>query len=227
MIKGKYVLKIPIQGMFLNEIIKITKSNLITLFGESFFLNRAINEELTPIQFIVLGNSSVNPRKTDWSLGNETARKKCNKSVDLDKKSIKLSASFTANEIIGTTEIGVSNGDILISHDVYGGEAVENLVTPTTGDITIDYYLEISTGGIKKREWVGSSIPDVYYVVEPNNVVGIFENKTNSGYIQVKSLEQLGNTSSAYYYDVESKNLYVHTTSGVNPGNGEIIILTR
>ena len=110
MFKGNYKIHIPIQGMFLNKTITLHNQNIITILGESFFLNRAIGNELSPIQYICLGNSANIPRKKDINLGNETIRKKCVKTVDSDKKTIKLSASFQDKEIQGTKEIGIHNG---------------------------------------------------------------------------------------------------------------------
>ena len=225
---GSYVFKINLQGMFLNETIQIKKNNIITLLGESFFLNRAINDTFSPIQYICLGNSKNRPQKKDLQLGNEVLRRKCSKQVDLDNKQIILSATFQAKEISGTTEIGVSNGDILISHDVYNKNDIEDILTPTIGDISIDYYIELSSGAIHNRNWVpATNMTNVYYITEPNTVVGIFENNTNSGYMNNKKLDGLDSVKGAYYYDINTKNLYVHTTKDTNPTEEELIILTR
>ena len=76
-VTGKYKIKIPITTMFMNTTAVISGENLITLFGESFFMNRCINDEFNPIKYIALGNASNNPKKTDMKLGNETNRKVC------------------------------------------------------------------------------------------------------------------------------------------------------
>lgn len=227
-IKGSYTFNIPLQGMFLNELLQVHKSNIITLLGESFFLHRAIDDEYGQIQYICLGNSSNTPQKTDLQLGNETIRKKCAKTVDLDKRQIVLSASFSAKEIIGTTEIGVANDEILITHDAYNKNDIDDLLTPTIGDITIDYYIEISTGAVHNRNvWAPApNKSNVYYIRELNNVVGIFEDNTGNGYVRVDE-SKLENTRGAFYYDINTRNLYVHTVDNTNPCDEELIILTR
>lgn len=232
--KGKYKINIPLIGMFINKQITVFNENIVTLLGESFFLNRAINDEFNPIQYICLGNSSNRARKKDIILGNEIIRKKCIRTVDLDKKRIQLTASFQAKEISGTREIGVSNGDILITHDVYNDE-IDNLLTATTGEITIDYYIELSSGAIRNSEWTPVSGKDnIYYLVEPNNVVEVLENNTGSGYSRVKdgenlkqSLEKVEKTKASFYYDSNSKNLYIHTSDNFPPSTKEIIVFTR
>ena len=67
----------------------IRGNNLITLLGESFFMNRAINNEFSPIKYIVFGNSSIKAKKTDYVLGNETVRKRCVCEVNLETKQMK------------------------------------------------------------------------------------------------------------------------------------------
>lgn len=228
-IKGSYTFNIPLQGMFMNEIIKIHHNNIITLLGESFFLNRAINEEFNPIQYICIGNSSNLPKKNDLQLGNETLRKKCTRNVDLDKKQIILSANFSAKEILGTTEIGAANDSILITHDVYNKGQLEDILTSNIGDITIDYFIELTSAAIHNTGWIATTdYPEtVFYIVEPNKVVGIIENNTNSGYRRVNSIQEVASFKGSYYHDMNNKNLYVHTTDDSNPANKEIIIQTR
>ena len=50
-IKGKYSFTTYLQGMFLNEEITVNGENLITLLGESFFMNRWINDNFNPIGY--------------------------------------------------------------------------------------------------------------------------------------------------------------------------------
>ena len=58
-IKGSYVIRAG------NKIIR--GNNIITLLGESFFMNRAINNEFDPLKYIVFGNSSIiTGRKRKW-----------------------------------------------------------------------------------------------------------------------------------------------------------------
>ena len=58
--------------MFNQYTIEITKHNLITLLGESFLMNRLINDRLQPIQYIALGKGTARPQKKDTRLGKQT-----------------------------------------------------------------------------------------------------------------------------------------------------------
>ena len=81
-IKGHYTIKCGEKV--------IRGNNLITLLGESFFMNRSVNNEFEPIQYIVLGTSSIKATKSDVNLGNETVRKKCVSEVNLNAKQTKM-----------------------------------------------------------------------------------------------------------------------------------------
>lgn len=230
-IKGKYTFNIPIQGMFLNSTLKISNTNIITNFGESFFLNRMINDNFNPIKYICLGNAVNKPKKDDIKLGNETIRKECVKEVDINKKLIILSANFPIRDIYGTTEIGVlttnqSSNDVLISHDVYQ-KLDDTFITPTSGDVNVKYIFNLSTGSFRTGWEVAPNTNDlIYYIVEPNTVNLVSENN-GMGYMRVNSKDSLLTTPGAYYYDINSKNLYVRTIDDSNPNDKDIIVQTK
>ena len=188
--------------------------NLITLLGESFFLNRLINNEFEPITHISLGTGNIRPKKSDIELGNKTVEKRVNTSVDLNTKSVILKATFTAREILNTTEIGASNGNILISHDLFS-------------DVDVEYMFELSTSSSRTDFEKATGYNNVYYVAEPSLVVGVLEKSTKSGYICVNSIAAVESTAGAYYYNISNNNLYVHTTTGNNPNIEELSIQTR
>ena len=225
-IKGEYTIRIPIRGMFLNTTLEIHNTNLITFYGESFFLNRMVNDTFQPIEYICLGNASLKPTKKDLTLGNETIRKKCARSVTLDKKKqIILTTTFDIKEVYGTSEIGVANDTILISHDVYTPINDEFLST-NTGEIEIVYTFTIRTGSYKYG-WTLSNLTDVYYAVEPNTVVSVFE-ADGTGYSKVNNKTTLANMDTpAFYYDIRNKNIYIKTSDGNHPDYKEIIIQTE
>ena len=212
----------------------IQKHNLITLLGESFFLNRAINNEFNPIEYIVLGDSSVMAKKGDLSLGSEIARKKCVCEVNLNKKQIVLSCSCTADEILGASEIGVSNGEVLISHDNFEN-IDEDFLGSNIDSVEITYVFDLFTSG-NRRNWLyyeaadtGGTANNIYYTVEENNVIGIIEENTNSGYHHVDSINALKTHNGAYYYDNSSNTLFIKTTRGDNPNDlrYDILISTK
>lgn len=212
----------------------IRGNNLITLLGESFFLNRAINNEFNPISYIVLGNSSIQAMKHDLALGNETCRKKCVCEVNLETKQIRLYCSCTASEILGTTEIGVANDEILISHDIY--EVIDDdFMTNDIDSVEITYTFDLATSSVRGN-WkhytsinTGNTNYRIYYTTEENTVIGVTEENTRSGYKNVSSLDTLKSTKGGYFYDINTGTLFIRTTKADDP-NGlgyKIVISTR
>lgn len=223
-IEGMYTYKIPIVTMFLNCELKITNHNIITDRGESFFLNRCINDAFNPIQYIVIGNGNKYPRRTDTKLGNERNRKKCSCKADIQNKRLVLTTNFTVEEIQETTEIGVitknaDDRDILISHDVYN-KIDKTVFAGITGEITVEYIYQFTTS-FQKNAWrVSDEANNIYYAYEENNVIRVFEN--SSGYRLVSTLAELADVPGGFYYDSVSKNLYIKPFGDLN--SSDIII---
>ena len=217
-IKGHYTIKCG------EKIIR--GNNLITLLGESFFMNRAVNQHFEPIQYIVLGTSNARPRKSDVSLGNLTVKKQVVSSVDLINKKIILEATFEAGEVLGTCEIGVANDEVLISHDIY--EKMSNtFLEDSIGDVDVTYTFEVTTGSIRKDFSKVADKDYTYWIAEPSLVVGVSEKDTNCGLRYVNSIEEVESTIGSYYYSISTKNLYIHTTRNSNPNLENIIIETK
>ena len=218
-IKGHYCFKQD------GEIV-LEGDNLITLLGESFFLNRAINNQFEPIQYIVLGTGSTRPKKTDIELSYLTAKKKVSTSVDLNSKQIILNATFEANEVINTSEIGVSNDDVLISHDIFnriGADFLNNSI----GKVDVEYTFKLTTGAVRKDFIKSENYDYVYWIAEPTQVVGVSEEDTQSGYKNVGSIADVETNAASYYYSRDTKNLYIHTSNNNNPNLMNIIIETK
>ena len=217
-IKGKY--KICQDNIIIYE-----GENLITSSGEWFFLNRCINNDYTPMKYIVMGNGESVPLKTDERLGNLLTKKTASRIANLKEKAVDLKASFTASEVIGTTEIGVMNTDnVLISHDVFKEIKSENLTNPI-GAVEITYSFQFSTATMREG-WINTLVNNqkVYYIYEPSNIIGVYENITKNGYKKVPSTAECASLECSYYYDVNDKLLYVHTTGKANPDSLELII---
>lgn len=225
-VTGSYTIR---QG----ERILVESKNIITNLGEAFFINRAVNTEFDPLQYIVLGTSSVRAKKTDLTLGNETFRKKAAIEVNWNTKQILMYVSCTLSEILNTCEIGTSNGDTLISHDTY-----ERITSEDLGDnidsVEITYVFDFSTSSIKKG-WLPytggteTQQDNIYYIVEESSVVRVYEtnNRTSQhGYHAVQELNELRSSKGAYYYDPFSQNLYIRTLKDENPNNLNISITT-
>lgn len=228
-VKGKYQFR---QG---NKIL-LTGENIITLLGESFFMNRWCNDHFQPIEYICLGTGTAYAQKKDIKLGNETIRKKCKTNVDLRNKLIQLTCEFTASEIKNTSEIGVANDKILISHDVYKtiDSSFLNNAEGTYDNIIVDYKFILTTGSI--RSWVLSKTEAepttedlakaIYYTYEPNFVVGVFEKASSNEYKKVSSKDEL--EAGSYYYDNIGQNLYIVHSKLKNPNNNnDIIVKTK
>lgn len=224
-VKGEYCFKIHLQTMFINEILKIKRSNLITLRGEAFFMNRWLNEEFEPIKYICLGKGTASPRKSDEKLAMQTVQKACKTDVDLVNKRVVCSCDFTASEIQDTTEIGVKTGcDRLISHDSYA-KILSSIFDSVTTTVHLDYYFKVGTGSVRGNWKVSNSQNNIYRVYEPNTVIGVIENNTNSGYVRKTSVNAL--TPGSYYYNKNTKDLYIRNTSNSDPNNDEIIVQTK
>lgn len=219
-IKGHYTIKCG------EKVIRGT--NLITLLGESFFMNRSVNNEFEPIQYIVLGTSSIKATKSDVNLGNETVRKKCVSEVNLNAKQIILYCSCTASEILGISEIGVANNEILISHDVF--EAInEEFITDNIDSVEINYTFDLQsasqrTGWQYYTEGDDEEVNNIYYIVEETTVTGVTEKDSNSGYRSVNSIDSLKLYTGAYYYDDITDTLFIRTTKNDDPNGYKILI---
>lgn len=221
-IKGSYIFRQ--NGKIIRK-----GNNLITFYGESFFLNRPINNNFNTMKYIVLGNGFNHPRKMDSKLGNETYRKECVKQADLDNKRILLKSNVLTSDVIGTCEIGVANDDILISHDVYEKIHASDL-NASVGEIEIEYSFQLSTSSIRsdwKKLTNTHADSNIYYVSEPNEIIGVLEENTNCGYRKTNSLDELSGYLGAYYYDHSLGNLYIRTSRSTDPANDTIIVQTK
>lgn len=217
--RGSYVFK-------QKDKIILEGENLITLLGESFFMNRAVNQHFEPIKYIMLGLSNARPKKSDVTLGNLVVKKQVSSSVDLTNKKIILNATFEASEVLGTCEIGVANDDILISHDIYE-KMTSTFLEDSIGDVDVTYTFELTTGSIRKDFNKVSDKDYTYWIAEPSMVVGVTEKDTNCGLRCVNSINDVEATVGSYYYSFNTKNLYIHTTRNSNPNSENIIIETK
>ena len=216
-IDGTYKITIPIQTMFLNTKLQIHRHNIITEFGESFFLHRAIDNQFEPISNILLGNGTTTPKRTDTRLGNQRYSKKPVCTIDNKNKQIKLTANFTITQLLESTEIGVttynpSKKEVLISHDVF--QPLDNTTfTGITGDVTIEYIYQFTTTYQKNNWTLYDENNMIYYTGEENRVITVFENQI--GYREVSEVESIGNTPGLFYYDSANKILYIRPFSDV------------
>lgn len=239
-IKGEYYIKVPIVSMFLNEMMVIDGTNIITTLGESFFLRRCIDDTLNPMEYIVIGNDTTMPLKTDLKLGNETKRAPTVKTVDTESGTLTLTANFTKSDIVGITEIGVcnigasTNEEILISHDTfYETVLTEDFLGGVINTIQVDYIFNFSTSQLKSGWSKASGYDNVYYVYEPNNVVSIMDNTGGYGLRNLNSISAVENTKGSFFYDsLKTSNIYIHLYHNdgevsPNPNSHEIIVQNK
>lgn len=222
-IKGSYIFRQNGKIIFEGD-------NLITFQGESFFLNRPLNENFNTMKYIVLGNGRNRPRKMDTKLGNETSRKECVRQADLDTKRMVLTCSFTTSEVLGVSEIGVANDNILISHDVFE-KITDSSLTSSIGDIEVEYSFQLSTSAIRSG-WTKKTDDDygeynIYYIDEPNEIIGVLEDNTHCGYRKVNSVNELLTNTGAYYYDRGLNKLYIRNSRNTDPNVDTIIVQTK
>lgn len=216
-IRGEYCFNIQLTTMFLNTTLKINHTNMITRFGESFFLNRCINDSFNPIQHICIGNGVNPPQKMDSKLSNETKRNTCIQKVDMDNKRLILTTTFETSDVIGASEIGVvttntSGEEILISHDVFNDTILqESFLYGVTGSITLEYSFYFSTSQLKTGWSKYGNDKNVYWVFESNPVLRVYDNTSNYGLRQVDSIIEVQDNVNTYYHDINNThNLYIH-----------------
>ena len=226
-LKGHYKIEAIISTMFHQYHLQITGENLITLLGESFLMNRLTNNQFSPIKNICIGKGTILPTKNDTKLTYQTVTKIAKTNVNLTSKQIEFTADFTANEILNTSEIGLTNNDnVLITHDTYT-PITNEILGELIAEVQITYYLSLETGAIR-TEW--NKKPDTnytYYLREKNRVIGVYEENTGSGYKQQNNIENVETTTGSYYYDPSTQNLYIHTTNSNEPSLNKIIVQTK
>lgn len=181
--------------------------NLITFYGLVYFLNRCINDDFVPLKYIALGNGDVAPSKNDTILGNELVRDICSSEVDIENNRIVLHSSFEAKDLVGVTEIGVFNDKFLISHDTFTEISMDMLTNPV-GSIEVEYCYNFSIANIRNG-WRQSG-KSIYWIYEPNTVLGVYEENTGNGYYKIDNQDIIEQNKGSYFYDSNTKNLYIH-----------------
>jgi hypothetical protein len=186
---------------------------MITTLGRSLLMNRVVNDRMKAITYIALGKGTNTPSRQDLKLGKETIRKLVDYTVDIENNVLIFEASFTAKEILNTTEIGIFTDDeVLVSRDVYE-TVTDNILEDTTSSININYRIYFNTGATHSKWLTSTTSDDILYRFENNPVISVREINTDTGYLRVDSLEDLNDLAKAgYFYDVISRNLYIKTS---------------
>ena len=204
---------------------------MITTLGRSLLMNRSVNDRMKPITYIALGKGTNNPSRQDLKLGKETIRKLVDYTVDIENNVLIFEASFTAKEILNTTEIGIfTEEEILVSRDVYE-TVTDDILEDTTSTVNMQYRIYFNTGATHSKWSTSTTADDILYRYENNPVISVREVNTDTGYLRVNSLEDLDDLAKAgYFYDVTSRNLYIKTSDCDNIStidSKEVVVLIK
>ena len=191
---------------------------MITEKGTAYFLNRLVNNDVSPIDSIVLGTSNKAPSKTDTKLNNQTSSKPCLFKVDLRNKRIILTANLTPSDLDGIKEIGATANGELLTHDL-----IQNTPSNITSNINLEYIIELETTTMK-TDWTLLS-GSIYYTYMPDKVKGVIETNTENGYSKATGTSDM--TNGSYYYDATKELLYIQTTDGNSPNTKSIQVITK
>ena len=196
---------------------------MITMKGETVLMNNLFKETKNLIKYLAIGDDDTTPEYTDTKLGNEILRVPANIKYNTNLKGLVVSADFEVNDLENAKEIGLitSNGD-LITHDTFNGvpggyESTIHLEY----NLLLEPYHQIRTW--KKTQYTG-----VYLCLVNDTVEAVYERTTNNGYTQETSLKNVIGTVSSFYYDSNTRQLYIHpSTDEIEPVNLNIQIKVR
>ena len=218
-INGLYTFLITIPTMFKVYQIKTNYHNLITNYGENFFIDKWINNGNNEvINNIVIGDGTTNPTKRDTSLENQTNI--LDTTISTENRNVIMQTELNGAEINNTTEIGVitSEGNLL-SRDVH-----EPIQVPYNSNITIKYMYSVDTGVYKSGWNPNQDFNNTYTINETEEVFLVHETDTGSGYIKKDTIIEVNSTPASYYYDRENNLLHIHTSDDANPDAHDILI---
>ena len=191
---------------------------MITNKGTAYFLNRLVNNDVSPINSIVLGTGGKTPSKTDTALNNQTLSKNCLFKIDIRNRRIILTANLTPSELEGVKEIGAMADGELLTHDL-----VMNAPSNITSNINLEYIIELETTNVEST-WILLS-GNIYYCYQPDKVKGVIEANSDNGYHKAASTSDM--TNGSYYYDQSKEILYIQTIDGTSPNNKSIQVITK
>lgn len=217
---GKFRFRINLNTMFISTFTTDWINNLIVDTGRTWILNAIADT----IEGLAVGTGTAEALLSDTALGNETLRKTVIHTInEAPDWSITFTASFTANEINGVTEIGLitddQSGGVLITRSVFS-----SISLPPSSNITIEYPLELATS-VEIGGWtLTQGQTATYQVSQPVPVVAVDEMDTSNGYVKKTSVVQVEATPCSWYWDDLSNILYVHTSDSTDPDTHTIYV---
>jgi hypothetical protein len=117
--------------------------NMVVNSGLNLILSRLYSASSNPVSHVAIGTGTAAEDASQTSLGSETARASASFTLDSTNKKLNFSATFTATQINGTTEIGLfnaSSGGTMLSRKKLS--SAFNI--PATGNVTISGYIQAS-----------------------------------------------------------------------------------
>ena len=196
---------------------------MITMKGESILLNNLYQENNNHIKYLALGDDDTTPQYTNQHLNNEINRTPAHMQYNVNKKALIITADFNTDVIERAKEIGViTNQGDLIAHDIF--------TTPeSTGydsNITLEYRFTVDTF-FKVRTWKQTKYTNVYVTLLTDTVETVYERKTKTGYAPQTNTSLVKETPASFYYNQNTRQLYIHPSVNVEPENLNIYVLTR
>jgi hypothetical protein len=196
---------------------------MITMKGESVLMNNLFKETKNLIKYIALGNDNTPPQYLNTSLGNEILRTPANINYSTNQKSLIASGDFNISDLENVCEIGLltTQGD-LITHDIFQG-----VPGGYESTIHLEYNLMLEPF-FKIQSWKKTQYTGVYLNLINDTVEAVYEKTTNAGYAPQTSLNDVKDTPASFYYDENTRQLYIHPSmSEIDPVNLNIHVKTR
>ena len=191
--------------------------------GESILLNNLYQETKNHIKYLAIGDDDTTPAYTNTHLNKEITRTPAHIQYNVNKKALIITADFNTSVIEKAKEIGVytTQGD-LIAHDIF--------TTPESigydSNITLEYRLTVDTF-FKIDSWKQTKHNNVYVALITDTVETVYERKTKTGYAPQTNISLVKETPASFYYNQNTRKLYIHPSVNVEPKNLNIYVLTR
>lgn len=210
-IKGQFRYLIQFNWMFgFYQLETKPITNMILSEG----IGLVIDKLLDSVQGIAIGTGTTEPTLADTALEAETTRVVA--TATEYPTYVEFKSIFYSSDLNGTTEVG------LVTDLTPPGILVTRATCPA---ITIPENLSLAIiypiGFIPSENTVGWALTSGQtYTFEKervNEIVGVHERDTNTGYTPVTSIALVESTPSSYWHDTSTGTLYIHCSDGGDP----------
>ena len=199
--------------------------NIIVNNGRLNILNRLQSNTYGPILGMGIGTGTGALALANNTLTTETVRNGVSASVNGSPNwNTSFTASYTATQINGSTEIGLFDNATLGSGTMLTRSTYPTISVPPGTNIGINYMISLNTGFLSAGWTLTSGKTYTYQTGQTQSVLGIIETDTGNGYIKETSTASVESTANSYYYD-GSNYLYINCSDGLNPSTHTIMVL--